>query len=327
MSRKQEQLEQGEYRQIKTRDYGNVLFLVLALVTICICTVMLVMVINLRSEMVTLKEEIGVLNNNIKNIQADNTIIDVMNSTSQIVDIYNNPVDDAEAADIVEVAELENILWDKDTENSFGVRRVYLTFDDGPSSSTDEILDILKQYGVKATFFVVGKQGYNTQYKRIVEEGHTLGMHSYSHLYNEIYHSLNAYKQDLAKLHDYLYEITGVDSNIVRFPGGSSNTISDVDMFELIDYLNKENIAYYDWNVSGGDADMSGNGLSAEQIADNVLNNIEKYNNAVVLLHDAGGKKTTVEALPIIIEKILESQESVFLPITEDSVPVQHLHR
>ena len=108
MSRKQEQLEQGEYRQIKTRDYGNVLFLVLALVTICICTVMLVMVINLRSEMVTLKEEIGVLNNNIKNIQADNTIIDVMNSTSQIVDIYNNPVDDAEAADIVEVAELSS---------------------------------------------------------------------------------------------------------------------------------------------------------------------------------------------------------------------------
>ena len=327
MSRKQEQLEQEEYRQIRTRGYGNVLILLLALVTICICTVMLVMVINLRSEMVALKEEVCMLSDSVKNGQADNNITDVMDLPHTVVDIYDNPVDGTEAADIAEVAELENIVWDKDTEKNFGVRRVYLTFDDGPSSSTDEILNILNQYGVKATFFVVGKSGYNTQYKRIVEEGHTLGMHSYSHVYSEIYRSLDAYKQDLAKLHDYLYEITGVDSNIVRFPGGSSNTISDVDMFELIDYLNREDIVYYDWNVSGGDADMSGNGLSAEQIADNVLNNIAKYNNAVVLLHDAGGKKTTVEALPIIIEKILESQESVLLPISEDSVPVQHLHR
>jgi peptidoglycan/xylan/chitin deacetylase (PgdA/CDA1 family) len=149
-------------------------------------------------------------------------------------------------------------------------------------------------------------------------------MHSYSHKYSEIYESLDSYKSDLTKLHDFLYEITGVDCNIVRFPGGSSNTVSKVDMNELIAYLNEENMTYFDWNVSAGDA--TGGHENAQQIAANVLDNIEKYNNVVVLFHDAAGKDTTVDALPIIINKILESENAVFLPISEDTVLVQHVH-
>ncbi len=98
----------------------------------------------------------------------------------------------------------------------------------------------MAQYGVKATFFVVGKEGYADQYRRIVEDGHTLAMHSYSHRYNEVYASLDAYKADLTKLHDYLYELTGEDCRFVRFPGGSSNTVSTVSMWDLIDYLDSE---------------------------------------------------------------------------------------
>ena len=226
---------------------------------------------------------------------------------------------------------LENqLVWDdvaggvEPWDSSSGIRRVYLTFDDGPSAYTDDILDILDAYGVKATFFVVGKQGYTEQYQRIVEEGHTLGMHSYSHKYQEIYRSVDAYRQDLDKLHDYLYELTGVDCNIVRFPGGSSNkNTSRVNMQELIRYLGEVGIQYYDWNVSSGDA--ASVPISAEQIADNVLGHVDRYNTVIVLMHDAAGKKSTVEALPTIIESILQSENTVLLPITEDTIPIQHV--
>ena len=125
------------------------------------------------------------------------------------------------------------------------------------------------------------------------------------------------------KLHDFLYEMTGVDSRIVRFPGGSSNTISKVDMQELAEYLSDENMVYYDWNISGGDA--TNKYISPERIADNVLENVWKHRTSIVLLHDASDKNTTVEALPIIIEKILESEKTVLLPISDNTVPVQHL--
>jgi peptidoglycan/xylan/chitin deacetylase (PgdA/CDA1 family) len=233
---------------------------------------------------------------------------------------------DEEESNIIEAANHEDTAsWDRQGDKSDGMKRIYLTFDDGPSSNTDKILDVLDSYGIKATFFVVGKNGYDDQYKRIVDEGHTLAMHSYSHKYSEIYASIDTYKADLTKLHDFLYELTGVDCNIVRFPGGSSNTISKVDMNDLITYLDDENMIYFDWNVSSQDATSSYK--SAQQIADNVLSNMNKFNNSVVLFHDASNKDSTVEALPIIIEKILESDDSVFLPISEDTVLVQHLHK
>lgn len=266
--------------------------------------------------------EIKSLKNEVNQLQA---MMTVQQSTYTE---YGEQQEDSAQADI---AELENqqIVADTGQEANewtdySGIRKVYLTFDDGPSLNTDRILDILNEYGVKATFFVVGKEGYTEEYQRIVKEGHTLGMHSYSHKYREIYQSLDSYKEDLTRLHSYIYEITGVDSHIVRFPGGSSNTISKVDMNDLIDYLNQEGITYFDWNVSSGDA--SSNYISASQIADNILKNVWKYDSVVVLMHDSATKDTTVEALPIIIEKILESENTVLLPISDDTIPVQHVH-
>lgn len=205
------------------------------------------------------------------------------------------------------------------------VRRVYLTFDDGPSSNTGRILDILEQYGVKATFFVVGKEEekYQELYKRIVAEGHTLGMHSYSHKYDEIYQSVDSYAQDLSRLQEFLYETTGVWCRYCRFPGGSSNTVSGVDMYDLIDYLDEQDITYFDWNVSSGDA--SNSYISEEAIINNCMTTLPKYQESIILMHDASNKNTTVEALPTLIEKIQAMDNTVIVPITEDTEPIQHI--
>ena len=200
--------------------------------------------------------------------------------------------------------------------------KVYLTFEDGPSENTESILDILDQYQVKATFFVVGKTDEESQalYKRIVEDGHTLGMHSYSNKYSTIYESKEAFESDFTQLRDYLYELTGVESHYYRFPGGSSNQISNVDMAEFIQYLDSQNVVYYDWNVSSGDA--TSQAYSSEDIVANVTSNVVKYKTSVVLLHDADDKSTTVEALAPLIEA-LQAMNAQILPIDEDTTVIQ----
>lgn len=206
--------------------------------------------------------------------------------------------------------------------NETGVRHVYLTFDDGPSIYTDDILDILAQYEIKATFFVLPKEGFDAQYKRIVEEGHTLGMHSYTHVYKEIYADLDAFMQDVTAIQNYLYEKTGVLTNVYRFPGGSSNAYCRNSIRPYLQYLQDRGIQYYDWNISSGDA--SGPVLTQDEVTDNVLRNLERYDECMILMHDAQSKRSTVDALPKIIESILALENTVILPITEDSVPIQH---
>ncbi len=203
-------------------------------------------------------------------------------------------------------------------------KKVYLTFDDGPGKYTDALLDVLKENGVKATFFVVGKTDENSLslYKRIVEDGHTLGMHSYSHQYRKIYKSVKAFKQDMNKLSDLLYDTTGKRPTIYRFPGGSSNTVSDVSMTELIKYLNKVNITYYDWNAINGDA--TGKDLTTDEMIHNVMNGIGKNKNSIVLMHDTVSSDTTLKSMPTLIKK-LKKQGYIILPITKYTNTVQHI--
>lgn len=207
-------------------------------------------------------------------------------------------------------------VWDK---------KIYLTFDDGPSRNTNRILDILKEYDVKATFFVVGKTDEESikAYQRIVSEGHTLAMHSYSHKYAEMYASEESFIQDLEKLQEYLYQITGVWPRYYRFPGGSSNAVSRVDMQELIRYLDENDITYFDWNIASGDA--VNDVLSAETITKNCVSEIDSRPESMILMHDALEKNTTVEALPQIIEQIRDRGDAVFLPITDETIPIQHV--
>lgn len=210
-------------------------------------------------------------------------------------------------------------------ETGGGERKVYLTFDDGPSGNTGEILDILAEYDVKATFFVVGKEEerYQPLYKRIVEEGHTLAMHSYSHKYNEIYQSKESFVEDLTKLQEFLYNTTGVWCRYCRFPGGSSNTVSRVDMHELIAYLEEQDMSYFDWNIVSGDA--SSTYISADAIVRNCTANLQNYQEAVILMHDASDKNSTVEALPRLIERIQAMEDTKILPITDDTEAIHHI--
>lgn len=206
------------------------------------------------------------------------------------------------------------------------IHKVYLTFDDGPSTNTKEILDILDQYNVKATFFVVGKEEdwAKEALVDIVERGHSLGMHSYSHKYANIYHSVEDFAEDFVKLREYLENETGVTSNIYRFPGGSSNTISNVDMHEFAEYLDSWDVRFYDWNIASGDG---GHRLmSVDELVANSLSGIDDWGTSIILMHDSATKPTTVEALPKIIENILARGDTEILPITDDTVLIQHIH-
>ena len=297
-------------RQRRVQRLKRLIVIMLIMVFVIPVTISIVLAVQLHG-----------LGKQVNELQAEIASMQIQLEEQKVGAADSQELTEEEASADVQTLENQNV-WSESsgtTPADSGIHKVYLTFDDGPSANTDQILDILDEYGVKATFFVVGKEGYNDQYRRIVEEGHTLGMHSYSHVYRDIYESVEAYE----KLHTYLYELTGVDSRIVRLPGGSSNTVSKDKIQDIIAYLGQQGMTYYDWNVSSGDA-ASGY-VSAQQIADNVLNHVSEHHTSIVLMHDASGKNTTVEALPIILEKILESDNMVLLPITEDTVPIQHV--
>ncbi len=206
-----------------------------------------------------------------------------------------------------------------------GSHRVYLTFDDGPSVYTGQILDILAANDVKATFFVIGKDDpmYAEYYERIVAEGHTLGMHSYTHDYNALYASEEAFTADLDRLSDFLTERTGVTPTCYRFPGGSSNRVSSGDMKAYIRILNDRGIRYYDWNAMSGDAVAEG--LTPEQLADNVINGVhQNEGDTIVLMHDMQLKHEMVEALQPIIDTLKQEGYEI-LPIDEDTPLIQHV--
>ena len=181
---------------------------------------------------------------------------------------------------------------------------VYLTFDDGPSLGiTPQILDILKEEGVPATFFILN---YNDaeEYlvKRIVDEGHTIAIHGYSHDYDYIYSSDDICMNNITRLHDKILASTGVDTRIIRFPGGSSNTISDFNpgiMQRMTQRVLNEGYHYFDWNVSSGDA---GGAETVGEVYQNVTWTLKEGRRNVVLMHDFSGNYKTLNALKGIID-------------------------
>ena len=205
-----------------------------------------------------------------------------------------------------------------------GRRKVYLTFDDGPSSNTEAILEVLEKYNVKATFFVVGKtdESIVPMYKKIVDSGNSIGLHSYSHQYSVIYNSLEDFEADFHKIQDYVKKVAGVKTVLYRFPGGSSNQVSNTDMKEIIKFLNSEGVVYFDWNAATGDASTTK--YTVTQLVNNAINGINKTGDTVLLMHDANNKGTTVEALPLIIEK-LKKMDVDIVPIDMSTKPIQHV--
>lgn len=182
---------------------------------------------------------------------------------------------------------------------------IYLTFDDGPSNLTLDILDILKEEGVKATFFVTGQSDSNNYIiKRAYDEGHTIGLHTYSHEYSYVYSSVDNYFADLNRISNKVENIIGKKINIIRFPGGSSNTVSRNYSVGIMTRLTGEVLnkgyRYFDWNVDADDA--GGAYTDSNRIYLNVVNNLNHYKTNVVLMHDSYGHTATRDALRNIIQ-------------------------
>ncbi len=229
----------------------------------------------------------------------------------------------------VEVKE-EKELNVSNTETSSGGKNktgvIYLTFDDGPSSSiTPKILDILKDENVKATFFLVNYSSSNEKLvKREVNEGHSVGIHGYSHDYKQIYQSVDTYMNNITKLQDKIKKSTGVTTYITRFPGGSSNTVSKKYCKGIMTKLTKEVVNrgyyYYDWNVSSGDA---GGAKTSKQVYNNVTKRIKPNRNNIVLMHDFSGNIKTLNALRAIIQ-YGKKNNYTFKKITTETPMVKH---
>ena len=183
-----------------------------------------------------------------------------------------------------------------------GTGVIYLTFDDGPSAtgSTQKILDVLRNNGIKATFFVTGNGPANL-IKKEYDEGHVIALHTYSHSYANVYASVDNYFNDLNRISDLVYSQTGQRSNIIRFPGGSNNTVSNRYSNGIMDILTKQVLEkgyiYFDWNVSSGDA----GGCTTEScVYNSVVNGLSKSRSNIVLMHDV--KMFTANALDDIIK-------------------------
>ncbi len=183
---------------------------------------------------------------------------------------------------------------------------------------------ILEKYQVKATFLLTGREDEESLrlYQEIHKRGHTVGMHSYTHKYHEIYASTEAFEQDLEQIQGRIFETLGFTCSLYRFPGGSSNQVSELDMQEFIRVLNDRKITYFDWNAECGDA--SSQSYKVKELVDNVMKDVVKYHTSVVLLHDADNKRNTVKALPKMIERLLDMDAQI-LPIEEDTTLVQHV--
>ena len=211
------------------------------------------------------------------------------------------------------------------TTTSNGKSIAYLTFDDGPSSITNSVLDILKKYNVKATFFVINSGSYNkTTLQREVNEGHTIGLHAYDHNYAIAYKDDNSYLDGIDKLRAKVKADTGFDSHYIRFPGGSSNTISKRYSKGIMSRITKtakqRGYKYYDWNVDDDDA---GRARTADDCYNNVVRELRPNRSNIVLMHDFGTNKKILEALPRIIE-YCQKNGYTMLPIDDNTPEIHH---
>lgn len=183
---------------------------------------------------------------------------------------------------------------------------VFLTFDDGPSKVTEQVLDILKEEQICASFFLIGKQIDEKTEKtvlRMKEEGHLIGVHTYCHEADKIYKSVDAYIEDIEKAEDVIMNVTGEKPVYYRFPWGSVNCYVSPICDEIKEQMKEKGYTYFDWNVSAEDSIGK---PSVEKILSNVRKDYMKYHQPVILLHDSEINENTAKALKTIIKELKE---------------------
>lgn len=236
------------------------------------------------------------MNNEIENISNNNEVVSNNIKSKHIAKVNMNPIYTDVGKDL-----MNNIYHSQE-------KTVYLTFDDGPSKSvTPLILDLLKQENIKATFFVLGTRAKANPevLRREYLEGHYIANHGYSHIYGDIYSSPQAVLDEYNKTRDIVREILGTDydGHLFRFPGGSTGGKYKTIKAEAKTLLNDNNIAYIDWNSLSSDA---AGAKTKEAIIQNTIDTVGDKNSVVILMHDAGDKILTYEALPEIIKYLKE---------------------
>lgn len=265
----------------------------------------------------------------INKIKPINEKLEIYNNLKIKKDILNKKIKhEKKKTEIIEIdekdkeeekIELEKKLAEKNKNISGKV--IYLTFDDGPSIYTEDILNTLDKYNVKATFFVTCSSNLEELSKKIKEKGHTLALHTCTHKYGYVYSSEDSYFEDLEHVSSLVKEYTGIDSKYIRFPGGSSNTVSRFNrgiMSRLTSLVGEKGYKYFDWNVDSNDAA----GANSEQIYANIMsaldNNMSVY---MVLMHDT--KSYTKDALDRVIKDALD-RGFIFSNINEYTKEVHH---
>lgn len=301
----------------KNNNVGmTVLFTVLAIVMMSLSGLLIVKGNEKTVELSTVNEQVEVLDAASANLNEQQTALKTKSEQlSKQIEELQKDIDALKAAGMEINVEAES----KDTKHA------YLTFDDGPSNNTVKILDFLKANNIKATFFVLEKNNQDEIYKRIVDEGHTIALHSTDHDYTRIYKNVESSVKDFEDLRTFIKETTGADTNIVRFPGGSNNTVSNRYggaglMDKIRPAVEEKGYLYFDWNVDSMDASKGVQDKNV--IVDAVLNQSKYLSDAVILMHDAAAKTTTVDALPEIVEG-LKKQGFVFRPLTDESPAVR----
>ena len=303
-----------EFVEEKHINIKKVIIAIVIAVAIVLCIVLAIIVsFKLTSKKVdiTVEETNPDVEENIETeyVEADPNKITIQeNSSEEISDNSNMEIASHNIEQLVEkkwpianpnaIEEIRQIYFSDE-------KQVYLTFDDGPSKDiTPQILDILKQYNVKATFFVLGARVelYPDTLKREYEEGHYIANHGYSHIYSKIYTNRDTVFEEYAQTEQCIRNALGepeFNTYLFRFPGGSSGGYYSRIKSEARDLFNSYGIAFTNWNCLTGDAE---NKTTKEACFDEMIRTKADQNSIILLMHDANDKTQTVEVLPQIIE-------------------------
>lgn len=269
----------------------------------------------------TLKQEVCALKQKKEILEKPSSGVISTSSLEEKVELTRQLLEELEQ----KITSLEQEKMDLITKRIYTqseTKEIYLTFDDGPSYLTEKNLEILKKYNVKATFFIINQdEKYDYLIQRMVLEGHTVGLHSYTHDYRKMYESVDSFFAEIEALQQKVKRLTGYVSYIIRFPGGSSNTISRFNrgiMTKLTMEVLLRGYRYFDWNVSSGDVSR----ISVSRFVKNSTQNKGKTS-IMLLMHDSATKKITSEGLESVIQ-YYQKEGYTFQNITMNSPMFAH---